>query len=154
MSISRSFAAVVFLLTVPILCVAFALPELGAALRHDAHAGDADAQYELARMYFEGDGVEQSTDQGIHWMMESADSGNPYAQLTYGLMLMGGQDVPQDMDKGLAMVRSAAEQELAEAQGVMSMAYGKGIGVQPDTQLFLYWMQALADRSQPFNGCD
>ena len=84
--IYRSFLAVFFPLLIVILSVVFAMPEIGGKAKAAARAGDADAQYELARMYFDGIDVPQDAAKGIKWTAEAAENGNPYAQLTLGII--------------------------------------------------------------------
>jgi hypothetical protein len=48
--------------------------------RKAAEQNDADAQFFLGRMYFEGKGIESNTQEAITWMKVSADNGNEYAK--------------------------------------------------------------------------
>ncbi len=149
MSIFKSCLAVLFPLLLIAISFNLALPELNGETKAAARAGDPVAQYEVARMYFEGIGVEQDPAQAIEWATKAANQGEPYAQFTLGLMYMRGQDVKQNDEKGLALVRSAAEQDHPQAQGVMAYIYGKGIGVKQDKAQFLYWVKRASKSGDP-----
>lgn len=49
-------------------------------IRNHAENGDANAQYFLGRMYYYGDGAEQSDTKAIEWLKKSAEQGNTDAQ--------------------------------------------------------------------------
>ena len=40
-----------------------------------AAKGDAEAQYTLAKKYFEGDGVEQNPEEALTWTKKAAEQG-------------------------------------------------------------------------------
>ncbi len=94
---------------IPLLVIAaawgLALPEINGSTKAAARAGDPVAQYEVARMYFEGIGVEQDTAEALKWATKAAEQGEPYAQFTLGLMYMRGQDVPMDDARGFELVK-------------------------------------------------
>ena len=56
-----------------------------------ADQGHAAAQYELSRLYDEGDGVNQSFGKGREWATKAATGGNLEAQIEYALYLGGKQ---------------------------------------------------------------
>ena len=43
------------------------------ALKHAAAEGDADKQYELAKLYAEGEGVEQNWVEAVKWYRKAAE---------------------------------------------------------------------------------
>ena len=61
-----------------------------------AKAGDAEAQYQLARLYFEGNGVDQSDKKGAYWVRRAADQGHMLAQGDLGMMYALGVMVRKD----------------------------------------------------------
>jgi uncharacterized protein len=91
--------------------MAFALIALGACtLGEDllkeytakAQQGDPAAQYQLARLYFEANGVDQSDKKGEFWLRKSADQGYADAQTDLGGMYSIGVVVrknPVEADK-------------------------------------------------------
>ncbi|MBM3562697.1 MAG: sel1 repeat family protein [Alphaproteobacteria bacterium] len=53
--------------------------------------GNADAQYNLARMYLEGVGVKKNLRQGVNWLELAARKGHPQAQAMLGRMMFTGE---------------------------------------------------------------
>jgi TPR repeat protein len=72
--------------------------------------GDADAQYNLARMYYAGEGGERDAVQAARWSKLSADKGNVDAQALLGHLLFEGDDgIDRDPVLGLAYLTLASE---------------------------------------------
>ena len=65
-------------------------------LRFKADLENAQAQFELGRLYERGRGVEQSIETALHWYLLSAKKGNPQAQYRLGRLYMEGKLVGQD----------------------------------------------------------
>jgi len=67
---------------------------LGADLEKDftakAKAGDAEAQYQLARLFFDANGVDQSDKKGEFWLRKAAEQGHVEAQSDMGGMYATG----------------------------------------------------------------
>lgn len=55
-----------------------------------AKKGDMAAQYQLSRLYFEGNGVDQSDKKAAYWVRKSAEQGYPLAQGDLGMMYAMG----------------------------------------------------------------
>jgi TPR repeat protein len=53
--------------------------------------GDADAQYNLGRMYLEGSGVRQDSRQSMNWLELAARKGHPQAQAVLGRVMFNGE---------------------------------------------------------------
>jgi hypothetical protein len=85
--------------------------------RHAAsYFGDADAQYQLARLYLDGDGVEKNVGLAINWLATAAKKQHPEAQARLGeLLWRGSDDVRQRRARGLALIMLAHEN--AKASG-------------------------------------
>jgi exopolysaccharide production negative regulator len=77
--------------------------------RHAAsYFGDADAQYALARLYLDGDGVEKNEGLAINWLATAAKKQHAAAQATLGeLLWRGGDEVRQRPARGLALIMLA-----------------------------------------------
>ncbi|WP_424360496.1 tetratricopeptide repeat protein [Methylocystis parvus] len=52
---------------------------------------NADAQYYLARMYLDGQGVKKDMRQGVNWLELAARKGHPQAQAVLGRLMFDGQ---------------------------------------------------------------
>src|SRR5947207_41466 len=77
-----------------------------------ARSGHLDAETTLGLLTFQnGDRV-----QGLKWLKQAADQGEPRALLVYGTALFNGDGVPQDRVLAYALVSRAAAQGLGPAK--------------------------------------
>ena len=95
------------------------LPEIG--LRPNSHRAaeylhhaatffnDADAQFELAKLYLNGDGVPENTKQAMHWLSVLTEKGHAGAQAFLADLYWRGRHVPQDRMRALALITVALE---------------------------------------------
>ena len=88
------FAAVV--LVASNIEVATAQQEAIEDIRVRAEHGDAEAQYNLGRMYANGEGVTRNAAEAVRWFRLAADQGNADAQNGLGVLYASGRGVPQD----------------------------------------------------------
>jgi TPR repeat protein len=58
--------------------------------------GNADSQYKLAEMYYDGQGVNQNKPEALKWYKASAELGSIEAQFQMGYMYENGLQVKQD----------------------------------------------------------
>ena len=63
-----------------------ATPPPFAETKAKAEAGDADAQFNLGVMYYQGLGVEQDFKEVVKWYQKAADQGDVEAQYNLGVM--------------------------------------------------------------------
>jgi uncharacterized protein len=69
---------------------------------------DADAQYNLARMYLDGNSVDKDPRQGTRWLALAADKGHRAAEALLGHLLFNGQaGLPKQRAKGLMWLELA-----------------------------------------------
>lgn len=78
-----------------------------------AQKGDAEAQTQLARLYDDGQGVEQDEEQALEWYEKAARQGDDEAQLAMGVHY---EDDLSDNVGALAWYEKSAAQDNAEAQ--------------------------------------
>jgi TPR repeat protein len=78
-------------------------PERAAELFQYAasYFGDSNAQYNLARLYLDGTGVDRDPRQAARWFNLSAEKGNHAAQALLGQLLIAGEGVPRQRARGL-----------------------------------------------------
>ena len=126
------------------LLVTSSFSEDGNALRKQAEAGDAAAQYKLGGMYGKGMDVPQDDAEAVKWYRKSAEQGNVEAQLLLGAMYGKGRGVPQDDAESAKWVRKAAEQGDAKAQSFLGAMYGVGRGVPRDYVQSCFWFSLSA----------
>jgi TPR repeat protein len=74
--------------------------------------GDADAQYNLARLYLDGRGVAANPRMAARWLNLAAEKGHIASQAVLGHMLLTGEGVPRQRALGLmwlTLARDAAD---------------------------------------------
>ena len=85
--------------------------------RHAAsYFGDAEAQYRLARLYMNGDGVEKNVGLAINWLATATKKQRVASQATLGEILWRGQEVRQRRARGLALIILAHENAVASGK--------------------------------------
>jgi TPR repeat protein len=113
-----------------------------------AEQGDAAAQYNLALMYDNGQGVPQNYKEAVKWYQLAAEQGFAYAQTNLGVKYDNGQGVPQDYNEAGKWYRLAAEQGVAQAQFNLGTMYYNGDGVPQDYVLAHIWLN-IASSANP-----
>jgi len=77
--------------------------------------GDPNAQYDLARMYLDGVGVEKDAAQAARWLHLAADKNHAEAQALLGQLLFAGRNgVPRKRGLGLMWLSLARETALQD----------------------------------------
>jgi uncharacterized protein len=77
--------------------------------------GDPNAQYDLARMYLDGIGVDKDATQAARWLHLAADKNHAEAQALLGQLLFTGRDgVPQQRGFGLMWLTLAHDAALQD----------------------------------------
>jgi hypothetical protein len=79
----------------------------------------------------------------------SASQGNPMAELSLGWRKLARARSQADRDAAVALITSAAQANLAMAQGKLGLLYLDGYGVPQDTPLALQWIRRAANRGAP-----
>ena len=113
-------------------------------LLEHAEQGDAQAQYEVGRRFWNGDGVDQDHKQAADWFDRAARQGLAAAQCALGLCYERGDGVEQDMWQAAAWYQWAAQQDDVEAQLRLSECYEKGRGVPKDKEKAAEWLYKAA----------
>ena len=67
-----------------------------------AEQGDADAQYNLGNMYYDGQGVPQDYKEAVRWYTKSAEQGDADAQSMVGVCYADGLGVAKNPIEGYA----------------------------------------------------
>lgn len=119
-------------------------PQAYAALLPIATAGDPLAQFYIASMYDEGEGVELDDAEAVKWYRMSAEQGDADAQVNLGLMYSEGEGVSEDDTEALRWFRKAAAQNDADAQYLLGRIHQMGNGVDEDAAEALRWYRLSA----------
>ncbi len=125
-----------------------------------AQSGDAAAQFDLAKRYANGDGVEQSQEEAFSWFKKSAEQGNASAMYQLATLYSLGDAVSQDSAMADMWMRKSADAGNAEAQFRVSGDYGyvlrssiwivgKGQAQDENAKQFLNWLGKSASQKNP-----
>ena len=100
-------------------------PKAAEWFRKAANQGASSAQYNLAVMYYSGQGVPQSYEQTIKWYRKAAVQGDSDAQYGLGTLYYNGLGTAENYDIAVSWFKKAAVQNHEKAQAVL-----KQLGVQ------------------------
>ncbi len=115
-----------------------------------AEAGDALAQLELGKCYYEGNGVEKDVTLALYWLRLAAEQGNGEAQCDVGIFYEFGEGVEMDYGEAVKWYRLAAEQGDEVGACNLGMCYLNGNGVEKDAQEGVLWLQQAANQGLAF----
>lgn len=114
-------------------------------LELSAKRGYTRAQVKLARMYFDGDGVEKNYQKAADYFQAAADRGDSNSQYSLGLMLlMGDEIIPKDEKKAFTLIKEAADRGDADAQYYVFTMYRKGVGTDVDIKSAVEYLEKSA----------
>jgi hypothetical protein len=114
--------------------------------RKAAERGDASAQFNLALMYYNGQGVTQDYAEALKWCRKAAEQDDASAQTKLGVMYSAGPGVTQDRAEAVRWFRKAAEQDDANGQNRLGIMYGMGWGVAQDDAEAVRWFRKSAEQ--------
>jgi hypothetical protein len=84
-----------------------------------SYFGDADAQYQLARMLMDGAGGQRDQRQAARWLGLAANKGHVQAQAVLGQMLFVGREVPRQAARGLMWLTLARDSATREDRWIV-----------------------------------
>jgi len=116
------------------------------ALTEAASAGDASAQFELAKRFHQGIGVSVNYEEAIKWYTQSAEQGHYKAQNNLADMYYNGNGVEKDNVQAANWLKKAANQGSALTQYNLSIMYEAGEGVEQSDALAFSWCLESADQ--------
>jgi TPR repeat protein len=109
-----------------------------------AQAGDAEAQYNIGRMYAYGRGLPQDYAKALDWYRKSAVQGHLWAINNIGRLYQNGQGVTQDDAAAAQWYRLAADGGNGVAQYNLGSMYVRGRGIpQSNRDAHFWWSLAL-----------
>ncbi|MEQ1837092.1 MAG: tetratricopeptide repeat protein [Candidatus Nitrotoga sp.] len=115
-----------------------------AETKRKAEAGDAVAQFELAKMYHNGRGIPIDIVKSVDWLQKAALQGEVMAQTLLGWVYRSGEGVPKDAAKAVEWYQKAAAQGDAAAQSGLGEMYRNGEGVTKDAAKAVQWYWKVA----------
>lgn len=93
-----------------------------------AEAGDKSAQYALASMYHDGEGVTRDHERAAYWYTQAAQRGHTEAQYWLCIMHREAIGVPRDYAEAFYWCRRASEKGHAQALFAVGQFYFDGLG--------------------------
>ena len=115
-------------------------------LNEKGKAGDTEAMCELAKKYFNGDGVPEDKVKAVKLYQKAAEQGNAGAQNMLGDCYYDGDGVLEDKVEAVRWLRKAAEQDDANAQHFLGLCYMRGEGVSHDKAEAVRWYRKAAEQ--------
>jgi cell division septation protein DedD len=119
------------------------------ALLAKAKAGDPAAQFDIATLYLNGDGVPENKKMAVNWFTKAAEQGDRDAQYNLGEMYVNGVGVNPDMKEAVSWYTRAAKQGDKTAQGRLANIYYAGEGVTADEKQAYIWIYLAAAGEPP-----
>ncbi|MGD8590454.1 MAG: tetratricopeptide repeat protein [Chromatiales bacterium] len=96
-------------------------------LKKAAEKGNAEAQFELGRIYGNGDGVPQDYQVAIAWLEKAATQNHAKAQESLGSIYANGVGVKQDFSTARSWYMQAARNGSGSAQYLMATMFRFGL---------------------------
>ncbi len=115
-----------------------------------SYFGNADAQYDLARLYLKGIGTPRDAKYGVRWLGLAAQKGQHQAQALLGQMLFNGEALPRQMARGLMWLTLARDNAGPEDTWIRD-SYAKAIAKASEDdramalQMLEHWVQGKRD---------
>ena len=116
-----------------------------------AQQGNDSAQFNLGRMYANGQGVTQDYAEAVSWYRKAAEQGNAFAQFDLGLLYEKGRGGgAQNYAEAVLWYRKAADHGNAFAQFHLGLSYASGRGVTQDYAEAVSWYRKAAEQGNAF----
>jgi len=112
-----------------------------------ASAGDPAAQFVLARIYEQGQGLHADKNKAELWLRQSAASGNAGAQFHLAELLLR-RNSPQALQEAAGLYLSAARQGNMQAAAKIGAMYAIGQGIRKNHADAVLWLEKAARSGQ------
>jgi uncharacterized protein len=115
-----------------------------------SYFGNADAQYDLARLYLKGIGAPRDSKYGARWLGLAAQKGQHQAQAMLGQMLFNGDQLPRQAARGLMWLTLAQDSATPDETWIKE-SYNKAIAKASDDdramalQMLEQWVKGRKD---------
>lgn len=120
-----------------------------AETKHRAEAGDDEATFSLARMYYQGTGTKADAEETVRWFRRAAERGHADSQYMLGLHLAHGDGTLPDPKEAYQWYLKAALQGQSYAERSVAVALKQGSGVKADLTESLKWLKKSAEHGLP-----
>jgi hypothetical protein len=109
-----------------------------------AKQGDIVAQFELGRMYLEGEGVAEDTEEAMSWLRKAAEKGHAHAQFQLGMLLV----LKDKFSDAARWLRKSAEQNDSMAQVLLGRMIEAGRGLRKSEEEAVLWYRKAAEQGE------
>ena len=110
-----------------------------------ADEGNYLAMYNLACMYYFGDGVEKDDAKAFQWYRKATENGDMEAANRVGIMYQQGIGTDRDDRQAFAFFLRSAEGDSLSGQANLGFCYLLGKGTEKDVEKGLYWMNRASE---------
>lgn len=125
-------------------------PEAATWLEHAARSGDAEAGFELGKLFQSGaPGLPADPIQAANWFRKAAVAGHGGAAYRLGIAHRNGSGVRRDAAEAARWFRLAADKDVPAAMFMLANAYREGDGVPLDESEALHLYEAAAELEHP-----
>ena len=111
-----------------------------------ANNGDPNDQYNLGKVFADGNVVPQDFNEAFMWFEKAAEQGNAKAQYNLGRMYRKGKGVPQDYNEAIKWYTKSAKQGKAYAQYSLALMYYYGDDIPQDYNKAFKWFSKAAEQ--------
>lgn len=111
-----------------------------------AHAGDAEACFQLGVRFDTGEGLPRDPARAARLYLRAARGGLAAAQHNLGLLYAQGRGVRRDARRAARWYARAAERGEVRAQSNLGCCYAQGLGVPRDPARARHWFERAARR--------
>ncbi|MCX6928247.1 MAG: tetratricopeptide repeat-containing serine protease family protein, partial [Verrucomicrobia bacterium] len=115
--------------------------------RKAAEQNCAEAQYNLGRCYYFGQGLTKDVVEAVEWFRKAAQQNHAEAQYNLGVCYDQGYGVAKDEVEAVKWFRKAAQQNYAKAQNNLGSCYYDGAGVAKDEGEGAKWYRKAAEQN-------
>ena len=111
-----------------------------------AQAGDPQAQFQLAQLYLQGNGVEKDKQKALEWALKSGEAGHVPAQILLSAGFLKGMFGETDNPRAFEWASRAAEQEDPKGMALLASYYQGGFGVPKNQEKAFEWFLKAAEK--------
>jgi TPR repeat protein len=125
----------------------------GEAAKHytdAAEKGNAEAQFQLAKMLVFGDGIAKNTSQGIAWLEKASSQNYAPAMTMLGIYsYTGAEGCAQNTARSVSLLEGSANQEDRTAMLLLGVVYTLNVGVASDPHKAAHWFERASHKGFP-----
>ncbi|MBR1891253.1 MAG: sel1 repeat family protein [Clostridia bacterium] len=108
--------------------------------------GNFVSTYNVACMYYFGDGVEANHSTALEWFKKASDQGDREAENRVGVMYEEGIGTDIDLNQAFLRYKNSAEAGSLGGMGNLAKCYLYGIGTSVDVEEGLRWMETASKK--------